>query len=74
MQVLRPKEHGQIHFAVWRLSMTEQELEERTTELIDREELRKAILAFEIENIKRAVKQVEDISGFSKGKGTGEHH
>lgn len=54
--------------------MTEQELEERTTELIDREEVKKAILNFEIENLKKAVEQVEDVSGFFRRKRKGEHH
>ena len=50
--------------------ITEQELEERTTEHIDRrEEARRAILAFEIENLKKAVGRVENVSRLGKGKG-----
>lgn len=42
--------------------MTEQELEERTTEMIDRERIQAAILKLEIETLKKAVDKVEDIS------------
>ena len=41
--------------------MTEQELEERITEQMDRERIKNAILNIEIENLKKAVKQVEKI-------------
>lgn len=53
--------------------MTEEELEQRTTEMIDRERVRTAILKLEIENLKKAVEQVENVSGFcrSTGKGAG---
>lgn len=44
--------------------MTEQELEERITEQIDRERIKDAILKLEIENLKKAVEKVENISGF----------
>ena len=44
--------------------MTEQELEERITEQMDREMVKDAILMFEIENLKRTVDQVENVSGF----------
>ena len=43
--------------------MTEQELEERITEQIDRERIRENILKIEIENLKRAVEKVENVSG-----------
>ena len=43
---------------------TEEELEERITEQIDRESVRNAILALEIENLKKAVEQIENVSGF----------
>lgn len=41
--------------------ITEQELEERITEQIDKEEVRKAILKFEIDNLKKAVERVENV-------------
>ena len=44
---------------------TEEDLEQMTTEQIDRERARNAILKLEIENLKEAVKQVENISGLS---------
>ena len=44
--------------------MTEQELEERITAMIDKEDAKAAILKFEIENLKKAVERVENISGF----------
>ena len=44
---------------------TEQELEERITEQMDRERARDAILHFEIETLKKAVEQVENVSGLS---------
>ena len=43
--------------------MTEQELEERITEQIDRERVKEAILKLEIESLKKAVEQVENVSG-----------
>lgn len=42
---------------------TEEELEQRVTEQIDRERTQDAILALEIETIKKAVRKVENISG-----------
>ena len=45
------------------ISMTEEELEERITEQLDRERIKNAILAFEIESLKKAVEKVENISG-----------
>ena len=44
--------------------MTEQELEERITEQIDRERARENILKLELDNLKKAVEQVENVSGF----------
>lgn len=49
--------------------MTEQELEERINENLDRERHQNAILSLEIETLKKAVKKVENISGFRKGEG-----
>lgn len=43
--------------------MTEQELEDRTTEMIDRERIKDNILRLEIETLKEAVKRVENVSG-----------
>jgi len=43
--------------------MTEEELEQRTTEMIDRERMKDAILKFEIENLKKAVEKSENVSG-----------
>lgn len=45
--------------------MTEQELEERITEQMDRERVKDAILAIEIESLKKAVDKVENVSGLS---------
>ena len=45
---------------------TEEELEQRINEQIDRERVRTAILKLEIENLKKAVEQVENVSGLSK--------
>lgn len=42
---------------------TEQELEERITEHIDRERVENAILNVEIETLKKAVEKVENVSG-----------
>ena len=54
---------------------TEEELEERIADFIDRGQrmVRDAILKLEIENLEKAVKQCENVSGFSgvQGKGTG---
>ena len=50
--------------------MTEQELEERITEQLDRERIKAAILKHEIENLKKAVAEVENVSGLSGIQGT----
>ena len=52
---------------------TEEELEQRINEQIDRERVRTAILKLEIENLKKAVEKVENVSGLcrSAGKGPG---
>ena len=42
--------------------MTEEDLEQMTTERIDMERAKNAILDFEIENLKKAVEKVENIS------------
>ena len=44
---------------------TEEELEERVTEQIDRERVREKILALEIEMLKKAVERIENVSGLS---------
>lgn len=44
--------------------MTEQELEERITEQIDRETVTDKILAFQIETLKKGMEQIENVSGF----------
>ena len=46
-----------------RLMPTEEELEQRINEQIDRESVKDAILALEIETLKKAVEKVENISG-----------
>lgn len=43
--------------------MTEQELEERINDQIDRERVQAAILDLEIETLKKAVEKVENVSG-----------
>ena len=45
--------------------MTEEELEERITEQMDRERVREKILALEIETLKKAVEKIENVSGLS---------
>lgn len=45
--------------------MTEEELEERITEQMDRERVRDKILALEIETLKKAVEKIENVSGLS---------
>ena len=45
--------------------MTEEELEERITEQMDRERIKDKILALEIDQLKKAVENVENVSGFS---------
>lgn len=44
---------------------TEEDLEQMTTEQLDRERIREAILKLEIESLKKAVEQVENISELS---------
>ena len=44
--------------------MTEQELEERINEQLDKERIRDAILKFEIENLKKAVEQCEKVGNW----------
>lgn len=46
--------------------MTEEELEQRTNEMLERERIKDAILKLEIENLKKAVEQGENVSGFSE--------
>ena len=43
--------------------MTEQELEERITDQMDRERNQEAVLKLEIETLKKAVEKVENVSG-----------
>ena len=45
--------------------MTEEELEQRINDQIDRERKQEAILALEIESMKKAVEKVENVSGLS---------
>lgn len=42
---------------------TEEELEQLTTEQLDRERIKTAILNIEIESLQKAVEKVEDVSG-----------
>ena len=42
---------------------TEQELEERITDEMDRERAKNAVLTLEIESLQKAVEKVENISG-----------
>lgn len=44
---------------------TEEDLEQMTTEQLDRERVKDRILALEIETLKKAVEQIENVSGFS---------
>ena len=44
---------------------TEEELDERVTESMDRERVRENILNFEIESLKKAVGKIENVSGLS---------
>jgi len=44
---------------------TEEDLEQMTTEKIDRERVKDKILALEIQTLKKAVENVENVSGFS---------
>ena len=43
--------------------ITEEELEQRTTAMLDKERMKDAILKIEIETLKKAVEKVENISG-----------
>ena len=43
--------------------LTEEELEQRVTDMIDRERVKNAILDIEIESLKKAVRAVENVSG-----------
>ena len=45
--------------------MTEEELEQITTERIERERVKETILKLEIESLKKAVEQVENVSRIS---------
>ena len=45
--------------------MTGEELEERITEQMDRERVKDKILALEIDQLKKAVETVENVSGLS---------
>ena len=45
--------------------MTEEELEQRINDQIDRDRVREKILNLEMEMLKKAVEQVENISGLS---------
>ena len=45
--------------------MTEEELEERITEQMDRERVKDKILALEIDQLKKAVEKIENVSGLS---------
>ena len=53
------------HFGSEVLMPTEMELDERITEQMDRERVRENILNFEIESLKKAVGQIENVSGLS---------
>lgn len=44
---------------------TEEDLEQMTTEKIDRERVKDKILSLEIKTLKKAVEQIENISGLS---------
>jgi hypothetical protein len=46
---------------------TEEDLEQMTTERIDRERVKNAILSLEIESLIKAVEQVENVSGLHSG-------
>ena len=50
---------------------TEEELEQRITEQIDKERIQTAILKIEIESLKKAVEKVENVSGIQSGKREG---
>lgn len=47
--------------------ITEEELEQRINDQIDRERVKNAILDLEIETLKKAVEKVENISGIRAG-------
>ena len=46
--------------------ITEEELEQRTNDMIDRERIKDAILKFEIDNMKKAVENIENVSRLSE--------
>lgn len=46
---------------------TEEDLEQMTTEQLDRERIKEAILKLEIETLKKAVEKVENVSGLRNG-------
>ena len=46
---------------------TEEDIEQMVTECIDREEVKAAILKFEIDNLTKAVERVENVSRLGKG-------
>lgn len=48
--------------------ITEEELEQRINEQIDRERINNAILKHEIESLKKAVGQIENVSGIHSGE------
>jgi hypothetical protein len=50
-----------------RLMPTEEELEQRINDQIDRERIKEAILKLEIETLKKAVEQIENVSGLRNG-------
>lgn len=50
-----------------RLMPDEEELEQRINDQIDRERIKEAILTLEIENLKKAVEQIENVSGLRNG-------
>ena len=47
--------------------ITEQELDDMITDRIDKERIKNAILDYEIENLKKAVEKVENVSGIREG-------
>lgn len=49
------------------LMPTEEELEQHITDQIDRERVKDKILALEIQSLKKAVEQVENVSGLHSG-------
>lgn len=51
--------------------ITEDELDQMTNAQLERERVRDAILKLEIEQLKKAVEQIENVSGIRTGEGTG---